>query len=60
MIDAGLLVSGDDIAVPHDRFRDRVMVPHRRSTGPNRRLGGRAMAADTVQIPQQPRDTALP
>src|SRR5690348_8234596 len=27
MIDAGLLVSGEDIPVPYDRFRDRVMFP---------------------------------
>src|ERR1700719_277178 len=27
MIDAGLLVHGEDIAVPYDRFRDRVMFP---------------------------------
>ena len=27
MIEAGLLVAGDDIPVPYDRFRDRVMFP---------------------------------
>jgi DNA primase len=27
MIEAGLLISGDDIPVPYDRFRDRVMFP---------------------------------
>src|SRR5437867_4036659 len=27
MIEAGLVVSGDDIPVPYDRFRDRVMFP---------------------------------
>src|SRR5882762_5914934 len=27
MVEAGLLVSGDDIPVPWDRFRDRVMFP---------------------------------
>src|SRR5258708_24259576 len=27
MVEAGLLVSGDDIPVPYDRFRDRVMSP---------------------------------
>jgi DNA primase len=27
MVEAGLLVSGDDIPVPFDRFRDRVMFP---------------------------------
>src|SRR5207244_5375318 len=27
MVAAGLLVSGEDIPVPYDRFRDRVMFP---------------------------------
>src|SRR5258708_39011597 len=27
MVEAGLLISGDDIPVPYDRFRDRVMFP---------------------------------
>ncbi|HKV42725.1 MAG TPA: DNA primase [Blastocatellia bacterium] len=27
MIEAGLLVSGDDIPVPYDRFRDRIIIP---------------------------------
>ena len=27
MIEAGLVISGDDIPVPYDRFRDRVMFP---------------------------------
>src|SRR6059058_4872860 len=27
MVEAGLLVTGDDIPVPYDRFRDRVMFP---------------------------------
>src|SRR5438445_1274042 len=27
MIESGLVISGDDIPVPYDRFRDRVMFP---------------------------------
>ena len=27
MVEAGLLVTGDDVQVPYDRFRDRVMFP---------------------------------
>src|SRR5206468_13115395 len=27
MIEAGLLVHGEEIAVPYDRFRDRIMFP---------------------------------
>ncbi|GGC82534.1 DNA primase [Chelatococcus reniformis] len=46
MIDAGLLVSGDDIAVPYDRFRDRVMFPIADARGRIVAFGGRAMAAD--------------
>ena len=28
MIEAGLLIAGDDIPVPYDRFRDRVIIPY--------------------------------
>jgi DNA primase len=27
MIEAGLLIAGDDIPVPYDRFRDRIIIP---------------------------------
>ena len=27
MVEAGLLIAGEDIPVPYDRFRDRVMFP---------------------------------
>jgi DNA primase len=27
MGEAGLLVTGEDVSVPYDRFRDRVMFP---------------------------------
>src|SRR6185312_10103962 len=27
MVEAGLLIAGDDIPVPYERFRDRVMFP---------------------------------
>ena len=43
MIDAGLLVHGDDIAVPYDRFRDRVMFPIHDRSGRVVAFGGRAM-----------------
>src|SRR6516162_1754773 len=46
MVEAGLLVSGDDIPVPWDRFRDRVMFPiadlHSRVIA----FGGRALEKD--------------
>jgi DNA primase len=46
MIEAGLLVSGDDIAVPYDRFRDRVMFPIADWRGRVIAFGGRALDKD--------------
>jgi DNA primase len=46
MIEAGLLVSGDDIAVPYDRFRDRVMFPITDWRGRVIAFGGRALDKD--------------
>jgi DNA primase len=45
MIEAGLLVHGEDIAVPYDRFRDRVMFPIHDRGGKAIAFGGRAMEA---------------
>ena len=45
MIEAGLLVHGEDIAVPYDRFRDRVMFPIHDRSGRVVAFGGRAMEA---------------
>ena len=46
MIEAGLLVHGDDIAVPYDRFRDRVMFPIADRAGRVIAFGGRALDKD--------------
>ena len=46
MIEAGLLVHGEDIAVPYDRFRDRVMFPIHDRSGRIIAFGGRAMEKD--------------
>ncbi|GLQ58067.1 DNA primase [Devosia nitrariae] len=46
MVDAGLVVHGEDIPVPYDRFRDRVMFPIADFKGRVVAFGGRAMAAD--------------
>ncbi len=46
MIEAGLLISGDDIPVPYDRFRDRVMFPIADSRGRVIAFGGRALEKD--------------
>jgi DNA primase len=46
MIEAGLLVSGEDIPVPYDRFRDRVMFPIADLRGRVIAFGGRALEKD--------------
>jgi DNA primase len=45
MIDAGLLIHGDDVAVPYDRFQNRVMFPIHDRSGRVVAFGGRAMDA---------------
>ncbi len=46
MIEAGLLIHGEDIAVPFDRFRNRVMFPICDRAGRVIAFGGRAMEAE--------------
>jgi DNA primase len=46
MIEAGLLVAGDDIPVAYDRFRDRVIFPIADLAGRNIAFGGRALDKD--------------
>src|SRR6266404_2580200 len=46
MIEAGLLISGDDIQIPYDRFRDRVMFPISDFAGRLVAFGGRALDKD--------------
>ena len=48
MAEAGLLVSGEDIAVPYDRFRDRVMFPITDWGGRVIAFGGRALEKDVA------------
>src|SRR5690606_12166455 len=43
MVEAGLLVTGEDIPVPFDRFRDRVMFPITDLRGRVVAFGGRAL-----------------
>ncbi|MBV1701707.1 MAG: DNA primase [Hyphomicrobiales bacterium] len=43
MIEAGLLIHGEDIAVPYDRFRERVMFPICDRAGKVIAFGGRAL-----------------
>jgi DNA primase len=46
MAEAGLVVTGEDIAVPYDRFRDRVMFPISDWRGRVIAFGGRALDKD--------------
>ena len=46
MVEAGLLISGDDIPLPFDRFRDRVMFPITDLRGRVIAFGGRALEKD--------------
>jgi DNA primase len=46
MVEAGLLVAGEDVTVPYDRFRDRVMFPIGDVKGRAIAFGGRALSPD--------------
>ena len=46
MATSGMLISGDDIPVPYDRFRNRVMFPIQDAKGRTIAFGGRALDAN--------------
>ncbi|HUI15938.1 MAG TPA: DNA primase [Xanthobacteraceae bacterium] len=48
MTEAGLVVTGEDIPVPYDRFRDRVMFPISDWRGRVIAFGGRALDKDVA------------
>lgn len=48
MMACGLLVHGDDIAVPYDRFRERIMFPIFDRAGKPIAFGGRALDKDVA------------
>jgi len=48
MVEAGLLVAGDDIPVPYDKFRDRVMFPISDLRNRVIAFGGRALEKDVA------------
>jgi DNA primase len=58
MIETGLLIHGEDIASPYDRFRNRVMFPITDRNGRTIAFGGRALdkneAAKYVNSPETP------
>lgn len=47
MVESGMLIGGDDIPSPYDRFRNRVMFPICDLKGRVIAFGGRALDADT-------------
>src|SRR5262250_1002465 len=59
MIEAGLLVAGDDIPVAYDRFRDRVMFPISDLRGRVIAFGGRALEKDAQAKYLNSPETAL-
>jgi DNA primase len=46
MVEAGLLIAGDDIPVPYDRFRERLIIPILDLRNKVIAFGGRTLAAD--------------
>src|SRR5271166_4052147 len=46
MIEVGLLIAGDDIPVPYDRFRDRIIIPIHDQLGRVIAFGGRTLSDD--------------
>lgn len=46
MVETGMLIGGEDIPVPYDRFRDRVMFPISDARGRIIAFGGRALKKD--------------
>ena len=46
MIEAGLLIAGDDIPVPYDRFRDRIIIPIHDQRGRIIGFGGRTLRSE--------------
>src|SRR5215472_6647830 len=59
MVDTGLLIAGDDVPVPYDRFRDRVMFPITDARGRVIAFGGRALEKDVPAKYLNSPETAL-
>jgi DNA primase len=59
MVEAGLLIHGEDIAVPYDRFRDRIMFPIHDPSGRVIAFGGRALGRDAQPKYLNSPETAL-
>jgi DNA primase len=59
MIEAGLLIAGDDIPVPYDRFRDRIIIPIHDQRGRIIAFGGRTLNDDVQPKYLNSPDTTL-
>jgi DNA primase len=59
MVEAGLLVTAEDVTVPYDRFRDRIMFPIGDVRGRIVAFGGRAMSAEVAAKYLNSPDTPL-
>jgi DNA primase len=59
MIEAGLLITGDDIPVPYDRFRDRVIIPIHDQRGKVIAFGARTLNPDVQPKYLNSPDTTL-
>jgi DNA primase len=59
MVAAGLLIAGDDIPVPYDRFRDRVIFPIADLRGRVIAFGGRTLEKDAQPKYLNSPDTSL-
>ena len=61
MVASGMLIAGDDIPVPYDRFRHRIMFPIADAQGPRDRLRrARPRSRCAGEIPELAGDAALP
>jgi DNA primase len=59
MIEAGLLIAGDDIPVPYDRFRDRIIIPIHDARGRIIAFGARALNPEVQPKYVNSPDTSL-
>ncbi|HUE47404.1 MAG TPA: DNA primase [Aestuariivirgaceae bacterium] len=59
MAEAGLVISGEDVSVSYDRFRNRIIFPIRDGRGRVIAFGGRAMSSDAQAKYLNSPDTSL-
>lgn len=54
LAESGLIVTGDEIPVPYDRFRNRIMIPIRDANGRLVAFGGRALGDSKAKYLNSP------